>query len=81
MPKLTASGISLDFVKEEDRIDFEKGTVDFLGVNIYSRSYVKPYTSGETCVNVNNVGAGSNVKEGVVIKGWFETAYDEKSSP
>lgn len=77
MPKLKDSGIDLSFVREEDRPLFEAGTVDFLGVNIYSRSYVKPYTSGETCVNVNNVGAGSSVKEGVVIKGWFETAYDE----
>lgn len=76
MPKLRESGIDLSYVKESDRALFEAGTVDFLGVNIYSRSYVKPYTSGETCVNVNNVGEGSKVKEGVVIKGWFETAYD-----
>ena len=77
IPKLKESGIDLSFVRNEDRPIFESGVVDFIGVNIYSRSYVKPYTSGETCVNVNNVGAGSNVKEGVVIKGWFETAYDE----
>ena len=76
-PKLRESGVDLSFVKEEDKADFMSGTVDFLGANVYSRSYVKPYTTGETHVNINNVGSGSKVKEGVVIKGWFETAYDE----
>lgn len=77
IPKLKDSGINLDFLREDDKQEFMFGTVDFLGVNIYSRSYVKPYTGGESCININNKGAGSKVKEGVVIKGWFETAYDE----
>jgi beta-glucosidase/6-phospho-beta-glucosidase/beta-galactosidase len=78
IPKLKDSNIDLSFIKDGDKPIFMNGTVDFLGVNIYSRSYVKPYTSGETRINVNNVGADSNIKEGVVIKGWFETAYDDK---
>lgn len=77
MPKLKESGIQLDFVKERDQAIFQAGTVDFLGVNIYSRSYVKPYTIGETQLNLNNQGASSTVREGVILKGWFETAYDE----
>lgn len=75
--KLKESNIDMSYIKKEDKPIFMNGTVDFLGVNIYTRSYVKPYTTGETKINVNNVGAGSNVKEGVVIKGWFETAYDD----
>lgn len=75
--KLKDSNIDLSFIKEDDVETFNKGTVDFLGVNIYSRCYVKPYTTGKTIINVNNKGASSKVKEGVVIKGWFETAYDE----
>jgi len=78
IPKLQESKIDLSYVKEEDKELFMEGCVDFLGVNIYSRSYVKPYTGGASCININNVGADSKVKEGVVIKGWFESAYDEK---
>lgn len=77
-PKMKASGLNLDFVKDEDKAVFQTGTVDFLGVNIYSRSYVKPYAGGQTRLNMNNQGAGSTVREGVVIKDWFETAYDPK---
>ena len=31
-------------------------TVDFLGLNYYSRTLVKPYTEGETTFIVNNSG-------------------------
>ncbi len=74
--KLRESNIDLSFVKEEDKADFMAGTVDFLGVNIYSRSYVKPCSQDTTYVNINNKGAASQVREGICIKGWFETAYD-----
>lgn len=76
--KLKESGIDLSFINEEDKADFEKGTVDFLGVNIYSRSYVRPCRQEKTFVSINNKGEGSKAKEGICIKGWFETAYDPK---
>lgn len=75
-PLLKQTGIDLSFVKEEDKEIFMNGTLDFFGLNIYSRSYIKPYTSGETEVFMNNLGAGSNVKEGIRIKDWFESDYD-----
>lgn len=73
--KLKESNIDLSFVKEEDVFHFKNGTVDFLGINLYCRAYVKPYSGGETNVNLNNKGNGQ-VLEGEVIKGWYETAYD-----
>lgn len=78
LSKLKESGIDLSFINEEDKADFEKGTVDFLGVNIYSRSYVRPCRQEKTFVSINNKGEGSKAKEGICIKGWFETAYDPK---
>ena len=76
--RMRESGINLDFVKPEDRKDFEAGTVDFLGVNLYNRSYVKPYDGAETRVSINNKGAASSAREGICVKGWFQTAYDPK---
>lgn len=75
-PLLKESGIDLSFVKEHDKAIFMAGTLDFLGLNIYSRAFIKPYTSGETEVFMNNKGKGSKVKEGIRIKNWFETDYD-----
>lgn len=76
LSKLERSGLDTSFVKDEDKPIFKKGRVDFLGINVYSRSYIEPYQGGETTINVNNKGAASSVKEGVVIKNWFQTAYD-----
>ncbi|MEA4875679.1 MAG: glycoside hydrolase family 1 protein [Anaerorhabdus sp.] len=77
--KMEASNIDMSFVKEEDKKLFEEGTVDFLGVNIYSRAYVKPFVQEETSISFNNKGASSTTKEGIALKGWFETAYDENA--
>ena len=76
LSKLQQSNLDTSFVRDEDKEVFQNGKVDFLGVNVYSRSFVKPYSGGETRININNKGAESKVKEGVVIKGWFESAYD-----
>lgn len=73
---LKESGIDLSFIKEYDKSILIAGTLDFLGLNVYSRAFIKPYTSGETEVFMNNKGKESKVKEGIRIKNWFETDYD-----
>lgn len=70
------SGIDLSFVKKADKPIFMSGIVDFLGLNIYSRAFIKHYTEGKTEVFMNNKGKNSKVKEGIKIKDWFETDYD-----
>ena len=47
-------------------------TVDFLGLNYYSRVWVKPYSGGETQLVVNNSGKDFKGESKIVIKGWFE---------
>lgn len=74
--KLISSGIDLSFYQKEDEAIFMEGTVDYLGINLYSRSLVKPYESGETSLVLNNQGAKSNAVEKVNIKGWFEECVD-----
>lgn len=74
--KLKESKIDLSFIEESDAQVLKEGTVDYIGLNIYSRNFIKPWSGGETCVHMNNQGKGSNIREGVVIKGWFETDYD-----
>ena len=73
---LKKSEIDLSFVKEEELEIIRNNTIDFLGQNAYCRNVVKPYTSGETIVTVNNSGKGP-AREGKIIKGWFESDYDE----
>lgn len=75
-PLLQKSGVDTSFVRDEDKGTFKAGTLDFVGLNVYSRSYIKPYSSGETEVFMNNKGASSNVREGIRLKDWFETDYD-----
>lgn len=77
--KLKESSIDLSFRKDEDTAVFKNGTVDILGLNIYCREYVKPYTEGETQLRMNNKGKYGKVRVGVNIKNWFETAYDENA--
>lgn len=66
----------LSFVKDEHLEIIKNNTVDFLGLNYYSRVYVKPYTSGETKLVVNNTGRKNKEKSTVIIKGWFEQIMD-----
>ena len=75
--KLKDEQYDLSFADQEDLELMKRNTVDFLGVNYYSPQYVRPYTSGETDVKVNNKGRhySGNLKS--VVKNWFEIADDE----
>ena len=66
----------LSFMKDEHLPIIKENTVQFLGLNYYSHTLVKPYTEGETNFVVNNSGKGFKGKNTVVIKGWFEQIFD-----
>lgn len=74
--KVISSGIDLSFMKEEDKETIKNGTVDFIGLNLYTRHLVKPYTSGDSNVSFNNKGKDSTALESTIVKGWFETDDD-----
>jgi len=65
------------FMKEEHLKIIKENTVDFIGLNYYARTLVKPYTSGETQLVFNHSGKPGQSK--VVIKGWFEQVRDPNS--
>lgn len=69
------SEYDLSYMKEEDKEIFEKGIVDYLGINAYDRTLVKPYTTGETGMVANNTGDGFT-KNATIIKNWFELDED-----
>ena len=76
IPLLRKYGIDTSYIKFEDMLVFLQGKVDFLGLNVYNRFYITDYSAGETEVFHNNKGAGSNAKEGIRIRDWYETAID-----
>lgn len=76
IPFLRENGIDDSFVRFEDALIFEKGKSDFLGLNVYNRMYLTDYSEGESEVFHNNQGARSSKKEGIRLKGWFETTVD-----
>lgn len=55
----------------------KENTVDFLGLNYYSRTLVKPYTEGETILVVNNTGKEGKGQSKVILKGWFEQVLND----
>lgn len=65
----------LSYKLPEDQEIFLQGVVDYLGINAYDRTLVKPYTTGETCMIANNTGDGVT-KNSTIIKGWFELDED-----
>jgi beta-glucosidase/6-phospho-beta-glucosidase/beta-galactosidase len=67
----------VSFMKEEHLEIIKQNTVDFIGLNYYARTLVKPYTSGETQLVFNHTGKKGESK--VVIKGWFEQVKDPNS--
>lgn len=77
---LQENGYDTSYMKFEDSLDFMKGKVDFLGLNVYNRFYLTDYTEGETEVFHNNLGAKSKMKEGIRIKNWFETTDDPNTT-
>lgn len=70
----------LSCIKDEHIQILKDGTVDFLGLNYYSHTLVKPYTSGETSLVVNNSGKNFKGKPTVIIKGWFEQIFDNPNA-
>ncbi len=68
--------VDASFIYEEDIPDFEKGKIDYIGLNLYNRQYVTDYSEGETEIFHNNKGKGSKSKEGIRIKDLFETSFD-----
>ncbi|MGJ0960200.1 glycoside hydrolase family 1 protein [Faecalicoccus pleomorphus] len=66
----------LSFIKDEQLETIKNNTVQFLGLNYYSRVLVKPYTQGDTVLVVNNTGKSNKGKSKVIIKGWFEQIMD-----
>ena len=67
----------LSYITPDKLAALREGTVDFLGLNYYSRVLVKPYTDGETSLVVNNSGKAFKGSQRVVIKGWFEQVLDD----
>ena len=45
-------------------------------INVYNRFYLTDYSDGETEIYHNNLGAKSKMKEGIKLKGMFETTDD-----
>ena len=70
----------LSFIKDEHLPIIKNNTVDFLGLNYYSHTLVKPYTEGETNFVVNNSGKNFKGKNTVIIKGWFEQIFDNPNA-
>jgi beta-glucosidase/6-phospho-beta-glucosidase/beta-galactosidase len=64
-------------MKAEDLAVIKNYTVDFIGLNYYARTLVKPYTEGETQLVFNHSGKKGQSK--VIIKDWFEQVKDPNS--
>lgn len=75
LSKIAEDGTDMSFVVEADDEVFRAGTVDYLGLNVYDRLLVKPYTTGETDLRANNTGDASSDNR-AVVKGWFEMDED-----
>lgn len=67
-----SKSFDLSFIQPEQLRLMKENTVDFLGLNYYSRTLVKPYTEGETCFVVNNKGKEGKGQSKVIVKDWFE---------
>lgn len=76
IPLLRENQIDTSYILFEDMLTFASGKIDFLGLNVYNRFYITDYSEGETEVFHNNRGSGSNAKEGIRIKNWYETTID-----
>ena len=70
----------LSMITEKHLKTIKENTVDFLGLNYYARTLVKPYSEGETTFVVNNTGKKGKGSSKVIIKDWFEQVYDPKST-
>ena len=70
----------LSFIQDEHLPIIKENTVQFLGLNYYSHTLVKPYKEGETTFIVNNKGKTNKGKSKVIIKGWFEQVMDNPNA-
>ncbi len=70
----------ISFMKPEQLAIIRENTVDFLGLNYYSRTLVKPYTEGETTFVVNNSGKEGKGSSKVIVKHWFEQVMHDPNS-
>lgn len=77
--KLSKEGVDMSFILEEDENIIKENVVDFLGLNYYARALVKPYTTGETELIVNNKGKAGKGTSKTIIKNWFEQVMDPNS--
>lgn len=75
-----SKSFDLSFITAEEMQLMKENTVDFLGLNYYSRTLVKPYTEGETTFIVNNKGKAGKGSSKVIVKGWFEQVQDPNST-
>ncbi|EIM8286768.1 glycoside hydrolase family 1 protein [Listeria monocytogenes] len=69
-----AKSHDISFMKTDELQTIKQNTVDFIGLNYYSRTLVKPYTGGETQLQFNHSGKKGESK--VLIKNWFEQVKD-----
>ena len=72
-----AKDYDISFMKTDELKNIKENTVDFLGLNYYARSLVKPYTKGNTQLEFNNTGKPGSTK--IVLKNWFEQVMDPNS--
>lgn len=74
--KLAMEGHDLSYMTADKLRVMKANTVDFLGLNYYARALVKPYTTGETTLIVNNAGKAGKGTSKTIIKNWFEQVND-----
>lgn len=72
-----AESCDISFIKPACLKTIQENTVDFLGLNYYARTLVKPYTNGGTKMVFNNSGKKGSTQ--MRIKNWFEQVMDPNS--
>ncbi|MDF7639508.1 glycoside hydrolase family 1 protein [Lactobacillus sp. ESL0791] len=72
-----AETCDVSFMKPDKLATIKNNTVDFLGLNYYARTLVKPYSGGETKMVFNNTGKKGSTQ--MRIKNWFEQVMDPNS--
>ena len=70
----------ISFMLPEQLQTMKQYTVDFLGLNYYSRTLVKPYTEGTTTFVVNNSGKQGKGSSKVIVENWFEQVMHDPNS-
>lgn len=71
-----AQDYDISYMSEDKLKIIKENTVDFIGLNYYSRTLIKPYTTGETTLIVNNSGKAGKGTSKTIVKNWFEQVND-----